>query len=110
MVSEMLVRSAGLHVPLTSTLPGRTVMTRMDEIWIREVRQDRRDFIWEHHPDRGGDPDVFIAGLSSFRPGHDPCAGPLPRVTGVRRRPWPARLAAAVGQRVRHGPTPARVR
>jgi hypothetical protein len=91
-------------------LPGRTVMTRMDEIWMREVRRDRRDFIWEHHPDRGGDPDVFIAGLNSFSPEHDPHAGPLPRVTGVRRRPWPVRLAAAAAQRVRYGPRPPRVR
>jgi hypothetical protein len=85
-------------------------MTRMDETWTRGVPRDRRDFIREHHPDRGGDPDVFIAGLKAFGPGHDPDAGPLPRVTGVRRRPWPVRLAAAAAQRVRYGTQPPRVR
>jgi hypothetical protein len=91
-------------------LPGRTVMTRMDGIAMHGVRRDRRDFIREHHPDRGGDPDVFIAGLNSFRPDHDPYAEPLPRVSGVRRRPWPVRLAAAAARRVRYGPRPPRVR
>jgi hypothetical protein len=98
------------YIPLTSMLLSGTVLTLMDEIWMREVQRDRRSFIWEHHPDRGGDPDVFIAGLNSFRPEHAPHAGPLPRVTGVRHRSWPVRLAAAAAQRVSHGPRPARVR
>jgi hypothetical protein len=105
-------RSASLDVPVTLTLPGGLAVTRMDEARRRRVRQDRRSFIREHHPDRGGDPDVFIAGLRSFRTGYgpkqDPDAGPLPRVIVVRRRPWPGRLAAAA-QRVRHGPRPPRV-
>ena len=85
-------------------------MTRMDETRMRAVRRDRRSFIREHHPDRGGDPDVFIAGLRSFRAAHDPHAGPLPRVVVVRRRPWPVRLATAAAQRICHGPRAPRVR
>jgi hypothetical protein len=115
LILRAMGRSASLDVPVTLTLPGGTAMTRMDETPRRRVRQDRRSFIREHHPDRGGDPDVFIAGLRSFhtersfRTDHDPNAGPLPRVIVVRRRPWPARLAAAA-QRIRHGPKPPRVR
>ena len=49
--------------------------------WERHVRMDddghmrRREFVRRHHPDRGGDPAVFVAGLreldtqaGSFRP------------------------------------------
>jgi len=32
-----------------------------------------RAFVRDHHPDRGGDPDVFIAGVAHFRgAGHGP--------------------------------------
>jgi hypothetical protein len=37
--------------------PGRTP----------EERAAYRAFVREHHPDRGGDPDAFIAGLARFR-------------------------------------------
>jgi hypothetical protein len=33
----------------------------------RAVRQAFRKFVRAHHPDRGGDPDVFLAGLAQFR-------------------------------------------
>lgn len=39
-----------------------------------EERAAYRAFVREHHPDRGGDPDVFVAGLARFRAG--PAAGP----------------------------------
>lgn len=29
-------------------------------------RAERRQFIRAHHPDRGGDPEVFVAGLRRF--------------------------------------------
>jgi hypothetical protein len=32
-----------------------------------EERAAYRAFVREHHPDRGGDPEVFIAGLARFR-------------------------------------------
>ena len=31
-----------------------------------EERSEYRAFVREHHPDRGGDPDVFAAGLARF--------------------------------------------
>lgn len=43
----------------------------------RADRQDRsafRAFVREHHPDRGGDPEAFVAGLARFGKagsGHD---------------------------------------
>lgn len=32
-----------------------------------EERAAFRAFVREHHPDRGGDPDAFVAGLARFR-------------------------------------------
>lgn len=40
-----------------------------------------RAFVREHHPDRGGDIEVFVAGLARFRAGASPGAAPLS--TGV---------------------------
>ncbi|HXV92451.1 MAG TPA: hypothetical protein VD813_04060 [Pseudonocardia sp.] len=48
-----------------------------------EERAAYRAFVREHHPDRGGDPEAFVAGLARFRqagddsPGaaHGPAAG-----------------------------------
>ncbi|MCX6465122.1 MAG: hypothetical protein NTW05_16255 [Pseudonocardiales bacterium] len=34
-----------------------------------EERAAYRAFVREHHPDRGGDPDAFVAGLARFRAG-----------------------------------------
>ena len=66
-----------------------------------EAQRRRRQFIRAHHPDRGGDPDAFIAGLRSL----DSESGssgrePLPRVVIVRRRAWRVRLAAAAMKRL----------
>lgn len=38
-----------------------------------------RAFVREHHPDRGGDPDAFVAGLTRFRAGVRPVP---PRMSG----------------------------
>jgi hypothetical protein len=59
----------------------------------------RREFIRAHHPDRGGDPEVFMAGLRRFdavpeQPGPEP----LPRVVVVARRAWLIRLITALAQ------------
>jgi hypothetical protein len=82
----------------------------MNETKPDEARRRRRDFIRAHHPDRGGDPQAFIAGLRAFGtdPGQD--SGLLPRVIIIRRRAWLIRQASAAAQRLRHGPRPARVR
>ena len=40
-------------------------------------RRARREFIRTHHPDRGGDPDAFAAGLAAYD-------RPLPRAPAAR--------------------------
>jgi hypothetical protein len=72
-------------------------------------RAGRRAFIRDHHPDRGGDPAVFIAGLSRFD-GQASCSRPLPRVVAVRRRRWPVRLFLALARRLSRASRPPRVR
>jgi hypothetical protein len=70
----------------------------------------RRAFIRERHPDRGGDPAAFIAGLRALDAERAPDGGPLPTVVFVRRRPWAVAAATAVARRLRYGPRPPRVR
>lgn len=82
----------------------------MNETHARMSRRRRRDFIRAHHPDRGGDTELFIAGLRAFDAGHDQAAGRRPRVIIVKRRRWVIRLAVAAARRIRYGPRPARVR
>lgn len=66
-----------------------------------EDQRRRREFIWVHHPDWGGDPDVFIAGLRSFDSETESSGPePLPMVVIVRRRAWRVRLAAAAMKRL----------
>ena len=61
-----------------------------------------RAFVREHHPDRGGDPDVFVAGLARFRagPAPGPHDGPSDRYDApieiVTPLPLPARVAVAL--------------
>lgn len=85
----------------------------MDKNQVRAAQSRRRDFIRDHHPDRGGDPDAFIAGLRSFTADlTDPAnldLGPLPPVFVVKRRRWPTRLATAAAHRLRPGDHPPRV-
>jgi hypothetical protein len=70
----------------------------------------RRAFIREHHPDRGGDPGAFIAGLRALDAESEAGSEPPPAVVVVRRRPWAVRKATAAVRRLRYGPRPARVR
>jgi hypothetical protein len=70
----------------------------------------RREFIREHHPDHGGDPAAFIAGLRTLDAGQEPGRETLPPVVVVRRRAWLARQAGAAVRRLRYGPVPPRVR
>ncbi len=52
---------------------------------LREQRKtERRKFIRDHHPDRGGDPEAFIAGLRKWA-GPQPPLGQPPVV--FHRRP-----------------------
>ena len=86
-----------------------------DERRAREAERRRREFIRTYHPDRGGDPESFIAGLRRFED-EQASAGPGPgsgpdaptRVTVIPHRPWPTRLVTAAVRRLR--PSPPRVR
>ena len=61
-----------------------------------------RAFVREHHPDRGGDPEVFVAGLARFGVGVRPPVPPPddPRfdapVEVVRPLPFPVRVGVAL--------------
>lgn len=64
----------------------------------------RREFICAHHPDRGGDPDVFMAGLRRFEAESEQLrVEPLPRIVVVAHRAWLKRLTAALAKRARPG-------
>jgi hypothetical protein len=57
----------------------------------------RREFVRRHHPDRGGDPAVFIAGLREL----DTQAGSSrPRVVAIRHRAWPVTLIRTLIRRL----------
>lgn len=64
-----------------------------------EQRAAYRSFVRTHHPDRGGDPEVFVAGLAHFRS----LASAPPA-----RRPGPDRYDAPI-EIVRDLPLPTRV-
>lgn len=59
----------------------------MDE---RDYRRRRRDYVRRNHPDRGGDPAAFIAGLLALDRERRDAENP-PRVVVVPTRPWPQR-------------------
>ncbi len=65
-----------------------------------------RAFVRTHHPDRGGDPDVFVEGLARFRTaGSGPPPDQDPRydapVEIVADLPFPVRVAVALIRTVR---------
>jgi len=70
----------------------------------------RRAFIRERHPDHGGDPGAFIAGLRAIDAERELGNDPLPEIVVFRRRPWLVSRATAAMRRLRHGPKPSRVR
>lgn len=82
----------------------------MTDLQAQEARRRRRDFIRAHHPDLGGDPEAFIAGLRAFGAEHEPDTGPPPEVIIIRQRAWLLRHAATLARRLRYGPRPPRVR
>lgn len=82
----------------------------MTDLHAQEARRRRRDFIRAHHPDLGGDPEAFIAGMRAFGAEHERNTGPQPEVIIVRRRTWLLQQAATLARRLRYGPKPPRVR
>jgi hypothetical protein len=78
---------------------------------VEDAGWRRREFIRAHHPDRGGDPEVFAAGLRSFDADREAdWPQSLPRVVIVPHRTWLAALADAVIKRLRPGSKAPRVR
>jgi hypothetical protein len=76
-----------------------------------EPDRRRREFVRTHHPDRGGDPDVFIAGLRRLKAESEQLGlESLPRVVVVAHRPWFIRLTTALARRVHPGERIPRVR
>jgi NADH dehydrogenase FAD-containing subunit len=76
---------------------------------VDEAERQRRDFIRAHHPDRGGDPDIFVAGLRSFSTEQERSRQPRPRVVAVRHRARLTRMVIAVTRRLCHRKSPPRV-
>lgn len=66
------------------------------------LRREFRRFVLEHHPDRGGDPEVFRAGVAAYRAaaGGDIDPPRYPPVSAYRRRRGPAAVLARL-RRVR---------
>jgi hypothetical protein len=65
-----------------------------------EDRAEFRAFVREHHPDRGGDPDVFAAGLARFgasesTPAPDADPGSTDSVD-LAAMPFPVRVGVAL--------------
>lgn len=71
-----------------------------DPRWTAEERAAYRAFVREHHPDRGGDPEVFVAGLARFRGPPDPA--PDDPADVVPALPLPTRVVVALIRTVRH--------
>ena len=59
--------------------------------------QEFRAFVRRHHPDVGGDPEVFAAGLAAWRSRSAP--GPAPGVVFYRKRSLLAQLLQALRPR-----------
>ena len=64
-----------------------------------QERAEYRAFVRENHPDRGGDPDAFVAGLARFKEPADPRFDAPIEV--VRPLPVPVRVAIALIRTVR---------
>ena len=74
----------------------------------RERRRARREFIRACHPDRGGDPAAFAAGLAALD--HPQVPPPRARVVVVPDKTWLVILLAAVARRAGWRVPPPRVR
>jgi hypothetical protein len=76
---------------------------------VNDIDRRRRKFVREHHPDLGGDPETFIAGMRAFEAEQAPWTSP-PTVVVIRREKWPARLLSAALRRRHRGRKSPRVR
>ncbi|SDN79447.1 hypothetical protein SAMN05660199_00697 [Klenkia soli] len=64
-----------------------------DPAALRSRRAAERAFVRAHHPDVGGDPVAFAAGLAALRAGRTPASAPPVTVVATRRlRTAPVRL------------------
>jgi hypothetical protein len=63
-----------------------------------EERAAYRAFVRENHPDRGGDPEEFVAGLARFREAETPADDPRfdAPVEVVQPLPFPVRVGVAL--------------
>jgi hypothetical protein len=77
-----------------------------------QERSAFRAFVREHHPDRGGDPEVFVAGLARFaegaqppapEPAPEPASAPAPEPDDERRYDAPVEVVAPLPFPVRVG-------
>lgn len=80
-----------------------------------ELMREYREFVRTRHPDRGGDPDEFVAGLTRYRallaaqpgPGSEPSGPPSAAETTVYRRgSLPAQVWRAMVDRHRRKQNP----
>jgi hypothetical protein len=72
---------------------------------LNDIDRRRRKFVREHHPDLGGDPETFIAGMRAFE-AEQALRTPAARVVVIKREKWPARLVSAARRRHRGGKSP----
>ena len=75
---------------------------------MSDIDRRRRKFIREHHPDLGGDPEAFIAGMRAFEAEQAPWTPAT--VVVIKREKWPSRLVSAARRRRHRGRTSPRVR
>lgn len=71
-------------------------------------RRARREFIRAYHPDRGGDPAAFVAGLAAYD--QPPASAPTARVVIVADTPWLVSLLRPVLRRMGWRRSPPRVK
>jgi hypothetical protein len=68
----------------------------------RTRRAQRREFIRNHHPDRGGDPAEFLAGLRRFDPPpSEPTDGSTPPIVITANQRWPVSAVSSALRRIR---------
>jgi len=68
----------------------------------RARRAQRREFIRSHHPDRGGDPAEFLAGLRRFDPPPSESTDVSePKVVVIANERWPLSAVSATLRRIR---------
>lgn len=76
---------------------------------MNDIDRRRRRFIREHHPDLGGDPETFIAGMRALEAEQAPWTR-VATVVVIKREKWPTRLVIAAGRRIHRGRKSPRVR